>query len=282
LHLAALVDVLLRHDALLHTVGTDPTTYGLEAVSVHQAGQAAGITRYLTGEFLPTFVESVRELRRQLEAMPPQLYVQCVAMLELVWTVAEEAALYFAQRRPRELALFEWIIDAKDKQVTTQERWWRDVIGPLGESRSRREPFKRTRDPDFDYTHFDRAFRLEKDLWHPDKPRERIVGIDIKKMISDRVTFVDSRSELLIQAADVLAGFMRRVLRRNSMDHETVLTLGRLTIPVNHPAFTQSVRLVSLGSEKRVPRFLGPRLKAMASAGRPMLKPRPRFTRDEK
>jgi len=46
--------------------------------------------------------------------MPRQLYLQCVMMSELIRTASEEVTMYFAQRRPRELAKFEWTIDAKD------------------------------------------------------------------------------------------------------------------------------------------------------------------------
>jgi hypothetical protein len=57
--------------------------------------------------------------------------------------------MYFSQRRPRELANFEWIIDAKDPMgPTSQEDWWRTVIGPMLESKSISEPFKIYRQKD--------------------------------------------------------------------------------------------------------------------------------------
>jgi hypothetical protein len=57
-----------------------------------------------------------------------------VLLSELVAGASNEAVNYFAQRRPRELAQFEWTIDAKDpKRITVQEnggatrlgRFWR-------------------------------------------------------------------------------------------------------------------------------------------------------------
>jgi hypothetical protein len=55
-HLAALVDVLYRHDGLLHAVATDPSKQAPEAVARHQQAQAEGITRYLSDDHLPSFI----------------------------------------------------------------------------------------------------------------------------------------------------------------------------------------------------------------------------------
>lgn len=140
-HLSSIVDLLYRHDVLLHTVAIDVAKEQAH-VAHHQAQQAAGITKNLTSDHFQSLIDQVWELRRALEKMPAQLYIQCALMHHLVWLVAEESSIYFAQRRPKELAEFEWIIDAKDPQrVTSQENWWRDVIGPMGESRNRRDPF---------------------------------------------------------------------------------------------------------------------------------------------
>jgi hypothetical protein len=56
-------------------------------------------------------------------------------MKELIRIASEEVTLYFSQRRPRELAKFEWTIDAKDtRRITSQENWWRDTLAALLES----------------------------------------------------------------------------------------------------------------------------------------------------
>jgi hypothetical protein len=179
-HLSILVDVLYRHDGLLHVVATDAAK-DQAAVARHQAEQAEGITRHLTSEHLQSLIDGVWALRRSLEKMPAQLYIQCVVMLHLVWIVAEEASMYFAQRRPTELAQFEWMIDAKDpRKITSQENWWRDVIGPMGEARGRREPFSFVDDKGFNYEYFDRAFSMEKDMWYPDGSRKLVDGFNIK------------------------------------------------------------------------------------------------------
>jgi hypothetical protein len=114
---------------------------------------------------------------------------------------SEEVTLYFAQRRPRELAKFEWTIDAKDpRRITSQENWWRDTLAALLESASRREPFVFIEDAGFNYKYFNRSFAMKKEIWFADRPPEVIEGHDIRKMVTERMAFVDSRSETLIHS----------------------------------------------------------------------------------
>ena len=206
--------------------------------------------------------------------MPLQLYVQSVLMNELAVSVVEETAAYFAQRHPSEIGRFRWVIDAKDpRRVTTQERWWRDTLGPLLESRSRGQPFLRVRDASFDYRYFDKSFKLVKAMWHPDQPREVISGYDIKKIIGKELEFVDSRDEILIQAVDVLASFLRRVLTGRITDPSVVTDLGRLQIRRLRDGVYQSVQLLTLsqeGQKETVP--IGKMIRLMAISSRTMIR----------
>jgi hypothetical protein len=276
-HLAALVDVLFRHDATLHCTALDVSSENAEELEEHKRGQCEGITQYLVPTQPVSLVESIWNLRRALERMPQQLYLQSVVMLDLLWEIAEQTTMYFAQRRPRELGRYEWVVDAKDPvRITPQEKWWRDVIGPLGESRTRRQPLKMARFPPCDYRFFEASFSMKKEMWYPDQPGRLVDGFDIKKLMSDNVTFTDSRSELLLQATDVLTGFMRRTLS-GKVAHDDVLTrLGRLTIPRRQEkgAAVQSVSLLSLSSSRRPPsENLQATIKKMASVGRTMIRP---------
>jgi hypothetical protein len=272
-HLEALVDVLYRHDAILHVYAIDMAHEDIDHIERHKTGQCEGITKYLAPTHHPNFIAEVQELRKALERMPAQLYVQCVLMSELVCSAVEENLMYFAQRRPRELGRFEWTIDAKDPaRVSPQEAWWRDTLGALLESKTRKKPMRFIRDPAFNYRFFDKHFMFEKELWHPDKPRELIQGYDIKKVISQQISFVDSRSETLIQAVDILTSFIRRWLANKISDPDVTRSLGRLQIPKNAGGKPQSLRLVTLSRQAGVRRS---RLttNSMALAGREMTKP---------
>ncbi|OSJ08862.1 hypothetical protein BST63_27335 [Bradyrhizobium canariense] len=272
-HLKALVEVLFRHDAILHVCAIDMAQENPDDIERHKAGQCEGITNYLAPSHHPNFVAEVQGLRKALERIPAQLYVQCVLMSELIETAIEENLMYFAQRRPRELGRFEWTIDAKDPvRISPQEAWWRDTLGPLQESKTRDKPMRFVRDPAFDYRYFNKNFMFEKELWHPDKPRELIQGYDVRKVISGQISFVDSRSETLIQAVDILTSFMRRWLANEISDDDVTRSLGRLQILKNNGGKPQSLQLATL-SRKTGMRKSKLKANSMALAGRVMMKP---------
>lgn len=247
--LKALVDCLFRHDAILHCVACDVSKHDNGQISDHKSGQAERITRHLEDDFYPQLIEQVWALSREVERMPEQLYVQSVLMRELVCIASEELCHYFAQRKPRELGDFRWFIDAKDPtKETAQEKWWKDVLGPLIESRSRRKPFIMVDSPEFDYRFHKKSYNLKKSLRTGSDDADRNVeGTDIKKMFTEATSFVDSRSDILMQAVDVLTSYTRRSLRAPSVDDEVLRQIGRLQIYRKRGDTLQSINLLTLG-----------------------------------
>jgi len=135
------VSLLKNKGAFFEVVTTDMSLNTKEAVDTHKRGQAHGITKNLTDEHQPTLVAESWKLREQLEAMAPQLYVQSVLTFELVAIVLRHATLYYAQRMPRELEFFRWVIDAKGvRQVTPWEEWWSLVVMPMLQSKYLSKP----------------------------------------------------------------------------------------------------------------------------------------------
>jgi hypothetical protein len=273
-HLETLVNILFRHDALLHVCAVDVSKEDPAGVDRHKATQCDGFTKHLTSEHHPDLVAEVWQLRRTLERMPRQLYFQYVLLSQLVWSASVESALYFSQRRPRELATFEWTIDAKDpRRVTTYENWWRDILAPALESRSRRDPMICVDDPSFNYRFFDRSFGMKKEAWYPDSPPKLVDGYDIRKMITDHIAFVDSRSEILIQAVDIVASFLRRLLAREIDDDAVARALGRLQIRQKRHRQLQCIRLLTLAPFPGKRNELFKMVQTMSAASRSMLKP---------
>jgi len=246
--LASLVDCLYRFDAIVHCCACDVSRHENSAIAEHQAEQAVGITRYLVDTHHPEMIAKVWSLRRVVERMPAQLYIQSVLMRELVCVVSEETSHYFAQRKPKELGKYEWFIDAKDPTgETSQERWWKDVLGPLIESRSRRKPFGLVDAPEFNYFFLERSYAFTKEMWFPDKPRQTINGFDLKKMFTDATSFVDSKSNILVQGVDVLARYLRLALRAQTIDEAVLRHTGRLQIQRKRGRIQQSMNLMSVG-----------------------------------
>jgi len=272
-HLISLVEILYQYDAILHCCAIDVSKEAQGEVSQHKNRQCEGLTKYLVPEHHPNFVKEVWDLRHKLEKMPNQLYLQCILLSTLVWSTAEYAALYFSQRRPKELGEFRWLIDAKDPtKISNQEEWWRDTLGPLTESHSRQKPFGVFRDIGFNYSYFDKSFLFEKDMWLPDAPREIVKGYDTRKLITDRVSFIDSKSDILIQAIDILASFMRRVLAEEITDPKIIECLGRLQILRKRGGVLQSIEFLSLADADRKNKELAKAVRLMTKYGRPMLR----------
>lgn len=274
-HLGALVDLLYERDALLHATAIDVSAETLASLEAHKQAQCEGHTRHLTDEHHPSAVEAVWSLRHSLERMPMQLYLQSVAMSDLVKIVVEQITMYFAQRRPRELAALEWTIDAKDPlKITTQEHWWRATLGPLLESSWLRDPLKMCHDDDFEYQFFEKSFRFEKMLWRPGQERKSIVGYDIKKILTERISFNVSQSDILLQAVDILSNFLRRCLNGEISDINIARTLGRIQIHQRiDKRLDQSIHLITLSRATQHSALnLGNMVGHMARAGRPMLR----------
>lgn len=270
--LALLIDILFRAEAVLHCAAMDVGSESGEQIETQKSEQCEAITRHLTPQHHPNVARQLWELRRSLEAMSQQLYVQSVIMRELVCDVLGDVSMYFSQRLPRELAQWNWTIDAKDPtRISTQERWWRDTFAPLVESRSERFPFPIAVGPNFQYKHFTRKFRLVKELWRPGQARRKIVGFNIGRLVTDSVEFVDSRSDILIQAIDVLTGFMRRALAGEITNASTLLQLGRLQIRRRRNGVLQPVVFLGLAPERSAPKHLVPLMGLFSAAGRNML-----------
>src|SRR5262249_49144481 len=94
-------------------------------------------------------------------------------------------------------------------------------------------------------------------------------------MMTERMAFVDSRSETLIQAVDVLTSFLRRLLAREITDNGVSQALGRLQIHTRikskHP---QSLRVLTLSNPAVGGRSdLFDTLRVMTKTARIMLKP---------
>jgi hypothetical protein len=104
-------------------------------------------------------------------------------------------------------------------------------------------------------------------MWFPDRPPKLMEGQDIRKMMTERMAFVDPRSEVLIQTVDILTSFLRRLLARKIMGDEVSQLLGRLQIyprrKIKHP---QSLRVLTLSRQVEARSDLFDTLRVMTRA----------------
>jgi hypothetical protein len=248
-----MVEMLWRHQALLHVVAVNVGLEDAEGIRRHKLKQAEKMTQNLTEEHQPELVAEVKRLRASLEAMPDQLYIQSVAMTQLIWECAQNAAMYFSTRKPEELARFEWKIDAKSPTgETKQEQWWKSVLGPIFESNAHHHQFISLDDKKADYSFFDRSYALEKRVWRSTGDDELVSGFDIGKLIVKPTQFVNSRSDILLQAADILANRIRRCFQEVNFDDQTAVSLGRLQIRRSRQEAHQVVKIIMLTDREQI------------------------------
>jgi hypothetical protein len=271
-HLVALVEVLFKQHAILHCTVTSVGAQDGAEIEAHKLRQCEQMTRNLTSEHHAELVAQVRALRGILERMPNQLYTQFVAQTHLLCAVIEDVPNYYSQRQPTEVGLFEWFVDAKDKSITAQEDWWRTTLGPMIQSRSRRQPFGRVNDDSaFSYTYFDKAYDIEVDIPSSSGAR-RVIGTDIGKFVSKRLSFVNSKSDILIQAIDVLVRSIRRALS-GEVDFRLIEALGRLQLLKNRDGVLQSMQFILLSGTAGTSGHVEDVNQRMSRAGRPMVVP---------
>jgi hypothetical protein len=150
----------------------------------------------------------------------------------------------------------------------------------LFESNAAHHQFVSLDDPKADYSFFDQAYAFEKDLWHPNGDHKRVSGFDIGKLIVKTTEFVDSKSDILLQAADILANRARRCFQDVTFDDQTAADLGRLQIVQARQGAQQVVKIISLTNHKQSSsQSLRHRLKLMNTSARTMF---PRALYDEK
>ncbi len=235
--------ILRKTGALFEVIVIDMGMHSNDDLEFHKLGQAGAVTSHLTPEHHPTVVEQVWALRRQLEEMPLQLYVQSVAMGELVYQTLNHANTYFAFRMPRELGEYHWRIDGKDKlKATPWENWWSTVIRPMLESKTFREPFIGAEGGDY---RWQERFRVYPDGYKLQFVNDSEKGefFDVNLIMTEDFCF-SSESEFGLEAVDIVTNTIRRSLSGNFSRN------GWMAIPqlIIHRA-SHCIRLISLARE---------------------------------
>jgi hypothetical protein len=186
--------MLQRYEVLFEVTAVDLAMHLPGDILKHQLAQAERFTRHLTDEHHPNLRRQVFDLRRRLEDMAPQLYAQSAATFSVIETVIQHATMFYAQRIPKELGEFHWVIDGKDRiGITDWEKWWSVVVSMDLQSRSIRNPLVTLREAD--YSHLDRRFRGEiADHLKPHFKGGRDDAIDVGMIMTESFRFSGHRN----------------------------------------------------------------------------------------
>jgi hypothetical protein len=151
---AGFVALLARYHVILEVTVIDLGAHTLDGVVTYKDNLAQ-----LMEERLPRFNASaqieVRKTIEQIRKTSVPLFLQAMTTFDVIQSAIRHVPLFFAQRQPRELGSFTWVVDGKEPaKVTEWETWWPwHARGALA-VRSRNDP--RPELIGADYSHFSR------------------------------------------------------------------------------------------------------------------------------
>lgn len=218
---------------IFHAVVTDSSSNTLNRVRVHQKHQVDELMSNITRMQYDEGKEAVRNTSERLQSLSAQLYIQLVCQIQLMYRTLKAGIMYYVQRYPEDLSNFSWYIDAKDKNITEYEELF-EVLSPmLLQTFSFYEPILVCKE--FDYSYMEKYLsswehfpEYLKEIYDGD---DSVSGFNVQKMIRDDIQFVDSFSSTGIQVANMLVSGLRRCLRMEWEDNESIAcAIGSLMV----------------------------------------------------
>ena len=263
---------LEKLNAVVFCTATDAGHNTLERVAEHQQFQVNGVLKHLDKMKYEGGRRGVELMASQLQKLSPQLYVQLVCQINLMFDVVSRAITYFAQHCPSTLREIRWRVDQKNSARPDFEEAFEKLSPALLQSRSIEEPLMMVRG-------FNYSFMTQYEF--PDgKPPEYLkedYGIEVKgafnlqKLVRGNMTFMDSKDSPGIQAVDLVVSGIRRCLRSEFSNNELAAPrLGKLMLQAAHNG--PSVNLVAFGVEAPLPNETGRLVKLMSANSRRMMK----------
>lgn len=269
------IGLLLKNGVLFEITAIDMGLHTEPDLTASKMRQAELITADLTDKHGPSVQAALWKRRDRLEKMPLQQYVQSKITYCVIDRVIRHATAYFAQRSPKELGRFHWVVDAKEpKKVTPWEEWWSFVIKPWLKSGSGTKPLARLEGAD--YSDLDR-FMVRVGKYKADKldVEEGKEALDIGAIIGELFRF-SADAEPGLELVDIVTTATRRALS-GTLQPAGWLNIRRLMI---HRRPAQYIEIVVL-EEVNIPTKGLPYASALgefSKCGRSMLAPR--FRRD--
>jgi hypothetical protein len=136
---------------------------------------------------------------------------------DLIFRVINQASMHFAMKKPPELGAFKWVIDGKDKTKTAYEAAWELLAAGLIQTKGIENPGVAVEEGD--YTFFRQSFMRTDATWpaHLPKPRsrapfERGMIWNLKRVLYESLSFVDSKNCCGLQLIDIVTSIFRRAL----------------------------------------------------------------------
>jgi hypothetical protein len=147
------VGFLARNEVLFEVTVTDLGLQSEAHLLAYKDARAQGMLER-AHRFREPARQDVETACHQIQATSVPLYLQAITTFEVLQSIIAHVPLFFAQRRPKDLGAFAWVVDGKDpKKVTNWETWWSWYARGALATMSKRRPAWRI---EADFTYFDR------------------------------------------------------------------------------------------------------------------------------
>jgi hypothetical protein len=215
--IASVIAFLQKFDVILQIAMIDLGLHSEDEITEFKAEQTRKFSEHLTDKHHPDIIKQVNEIQDVFAEMPNQLFVQAMLMFLIIPRTFLHMIWYYARRIPEELQWFYWMVDAKGSSKTAYEQAWSTALFPIMGTQSAQDPISFVEGGDYSYfekfeqqgTEWIRQIEQEKGL-EPDS----LVSAKLGEVIGDHFVFQDSRWNVGLQMADILANATQRALNR--------------------------------------------------------------------
>jgi hypothetical protein len=215
--IASVIALLQKFDVILELIVIDLGLHTEEEITKFKEIQASSITEHVTPEHHEDLVKRIKEIQAVFAGMSNQLFVQAMLMFFLIPRTLFHMVLYYARRIPEELQWFYWMVDAKGESKTAYEDAWSTALFPIMAGQTAQNPVALVEGGDYSY--FEKFHEYGTDAI---KKVEKEKGLEegtlgatkLKEVLARHFEFQDSRWNVGLQMADILANAAQRALNR--------------------------------------------------------------------
>jgi hypothetical protein len=220
------VEDLSKLGGVLFAVATDSHVNDNNSVIKHRTIQVNKIRENESGMIYKEGKKFINNLANELDSLSPQLYVQLQCQVQLLSDIFHRAFLYYVQRDAQTLRKYKWRIDQKNTTKTVYEKAFEKVVCPILQTISFREPMIFLEEADYSYMKQYLYSSGEAPKYAEEAFGKKLDhGVNIGKIVRDDMTFPDSKMDLSVQIADLLASGLRRCLRSEFTNNQVASKL---------------------------------------------------------
>ncbi len=243
---------LSKLNGVLFAIATDSYINTNEILIEHRTVQANKIRENVPRMIYEEGKKGISILSDEIDSLSPQLYAQLQCQIVLFSDILHRAILYYVQRDPYTLRKYKWRIDQKNTTKTMYEQAIEKVACPILQTISFREPMIFLKEAD--YSHME-PFIYSKgevpEYLEGAYGKKLSDGVNLGKMIRDDMDFPNSKLDLSVQIADLLAAGVRRCLRcefaNNTLASKMLGKLMLRNIKEKYP-----IQFVGFGEDKEI------------------------------